>query len=446
MQLEKKKINPTGTPKISTALATATCSVLGVASSPVAAVDGLTNGGWDFDTTVMYYSESNRVSALEPVISARKEFSEDHFLNLKFVYDTLTGASPTGATSTNKAQTFTRPSGRGSYTIKPDEMPLDDTFFDTRVALNASWEMPLTRLTTATFGGNFSKEFDYKSFSSSALIASDFNQRNTTLSAGLSVSYDIIGPVGGIPVALADMAPAGTLQPRTGEDESRTTTDLLLGLSQVISRRTIMQFNYSIGNSSGYHTDPYKIISVSDGTSGLNVPSIIPGSGLDRYIYENRPQDRTKQSVFWQTKHHFDTDIVDITYRYFWDDWGITSNTVDFRYRWRFTKSKSYIEPHLRYYSQTAADFYKISVTDGQVPTSTATQFASADYRLGEFENVTVGLKFGKVLQNAHEFSVRLEVITTTGNSSPASAVGEQKNQNLFPTIDAIMGQFSYSF
>ena len=444
MQLDKQKKNSPVPAKVSIALATATCSLLGITSTNVAA-EGSESGEWEFDSTVMFYSEKDRVSALEPVISARKEFSEDHFLNLKFVFDTLTGSSPNGATATNKEQTFTRPSGNGSYTINANEPPLDDTFQDTRVALSASWETPLTRLTKATFGGNFSKEFDYQSISANALIASDFNQRNTTLSAGLSVASDTISPIGGIPIPFADMAEAGTTQPRGAADDNRTTTDLLFGLTQVVNRRTIMQFNYSLGNSNGYHTDPFKIMTVSDGNTGLNVASILPGSSLDRYVYENRPEDRTKQSFFWQTKHHFNTDIVDVSYRYFWDDWGITSHTVDFHYRWRFMESKSYIEPHVRLYSQTAADFYSHSLTDGQVPTS-ETQYASADYRLGEFDNLTLGIKYGKVLQSGNEFSFRFEVITTTGDSHPADAIGEQKNQDLFPTIDAIVGQFSYSF
>ena len=435
--------------KLTSALATATCTLLGsqlLASNANASTDEApVIGEWDFDSTVMYYTETDRVSALEPVVSARNEYKEDHFINLKLVYDTLTGASANGAMATNKTQTFTRPSGNGTYTINANEAPLDDTFQDSRVALSASWEKPLTRLTKATFGGNFSKEFDYKSFSLNTSLSSDFNQRNTTGSVGLSIAADTISPIGGIPTPFADMAPAGATQPRGEEDDDRTTTDFLLGLTQVINRSTLMQFNYSIGKSSGYHTDPFKIISVIDGTTGLNVPSIVAGSSLDRYVYENRPEDRNKQSLYWQTKHHLGRDVVDVSYRYFWDDWGIKSHTIDFRYRWKFLESKSYLEPHIRIYTQGEADFYTHSIIDGQVPVS-ATEYATADYRLGEFDTTTIGIKYGKVRSNGDEYSVRFEIITQEGNSSPANAIGEQQNQDLFPTIDAIVAQFSYSF
>ena len=40
------------------------------------------------------------------------------------------------------------------------------------------------------------------------------------------------------------------------------------------------------------------------------------------------------------------------------DDWGVTSQTLDARYHWNFSPN-SYLEPHVRYYTQSAADFYR---------------------------------------------------------------------------------------
>ena len=71
MQLDKQKKNSPVPAKVSIALATATCSLLGITSTNVAA-EGSESGEWEFDSTVMFYSEKDRVSALEPVISARK--------------------------------------------------------------------------------------------------------------------------------------------------------------------------------------------------------------------------------------------------------------------------------------------------------------------------------------------------------------------------------------
>lgn len=425
--------------KLTTALTAATCSLLG--TSPLLAASNTDSDGFEFDSTILLYSETDRVSAIEPVLSARKQFGEDQFLNLKFVFDALTGSSANGATAAAKSQTITKPSGNSVFVTDANKTPLDPSFRDTRVAISASWEQPFSRLTKATFGGNISKEFDYQSISANASVSHEFNKKNTTLSYGLSIASDTITPVGDTPVPLSVLALANdpATPDKNGNSETKTTTDLLLGVSQILSRSTIMQFNYSLGKSSGYHTDPYKILSVVDGTTGDNLAG--PGS-MDLFLHESRPDDRSKQSVYWQTKHHFKEDVVDVSYRYFWDDWGIKSHTVDFRYRFQFAESSSYLEPHLRFYSQDAADFFHHSLVDGQ-PTP---QYATADYRLGELDTTTIGIKYGKTLANNQEFSMRLEFISQEGNSHPDDAIGSQRSQDLAPTVEALVIQASYSF
>jgi hypothetical protein len=74
---------------------------------------------WYFDSSILYYAEPDRVTAIEPIIAAKKKISEDEFYSVKLVVDSLTGASHNGASATNVSQTFTRPSGKGTYTAKP---------------------------------------------------------------------------------------------------------------------------------------------------------------------------------------------------------------------------------------------------------------------------------------------------------------------------------------
>ena len=42
----------------------------------------------------------------------------------------------------------------------------------------------------------------------------------------------------------------------------------MLGLTEVMTRRWLMQLNYSYDAQSGYQNDPYRIISVVDPISG----------------------------------------------------------------------------------------------------------------------------------------------------------------------------------
>ena len=111
-------------------LGLATCSLLQITAPAAQASDS----EWDVDTAFLYYSESDsRVSAFEPAIYAGRELGDDgERIDLRLVIDVLTGASPNGAHASSVVQTFTTPSGNATYTAKPGENPLDDTFQDTR--------------------------------------------------------------------------------------------------------------------------------------------------------------------------------------------------------------------------------------------------------------------------------------------------------------------------
>jgi hypothetical protein len=133
--------------------------------------------------------------------------------------------------------------------------------------------------------------------------------------------------------------------------------------------------------------------------------------------------------------------VLDASYRYMTDDWEIDSHTVDLRLRWPLGES-SYIEPHLRFYTQSEADFYTISLVDGvELP-----RFASADYRLGNFDAITAGLKYGWRTRNGNEMSVRAEVYQQSGTIPADLLIGNQVGMETYPDLDAIIVQFSYHF
>jgi hypothetical protein len=394
---------------------------------------------WQVETSGLFYSENDsRVSAIEPVVSARKEFADEHYLNLKLVVDALTGSTPSGALPSNSVQTFTRPSGNGSYTIQPGELPLDDTFHDTRVALSANWEQPLSDLWRGQTGVNFSREYDFTSIGVSGNVARDLNDRNTTLSAGINLENDWIAPEGDIPTPFAAMQPVGAVQARGEDSDSKTVVDFLFGVTQVINSRTLMQLNYSISQSDGYLTDPFKILSVVDDATGDLV-------GTDAYRFENRPDKRTKQSLYWQTNYRLDRDRIRLSYRYFWDDWDIQSHTVDLSYRWNFAENQ-FLEPELRYYQQGEAEFYEPLLLESDVLSDTLPEFASADQRLAEFNALTVGVKYQRQLSNRQHWNARLAMYQQSGEGSPDGVFGSNAQYDLFPSLTAVIAQVGYGF
>lgn len=428
--------------RISTTLATATCALLGTA--PAAPVCAQEVDQWDFDTSLLYYGEDNdRVQDASLGLIATRKFLDERSLTLGLTVDALTGATPNGALTQPIAQTFTQPSGNSVFTTPANQLPIDDTFRDTRVALTANWQQPFGRLYTLNVGASASDEYDYTHVGLNAKLARDFNQRNTTVSAGIALARDEIDAVGGTPVPFSPMLDVGNLSNRTGT-ESKDILDVVFGVSQVVGRNTIVQLNYSYSDASGYLTDPYRIISVVDGVTGDAVLRA-PAPGIDgpshEFRYENRPDERVKHSFYGQAKHFLNGKVLDASYRYMTDDWGIDSHTLDLRLRWPLGADR-YLEPHLRYYTQTEADFYTVSLIDGQ----TLPMFASNDYRLGNFDGTTAGVKYGWTTRNDHDLSIRLELYQQRGDIPANQLIGNQIGTVSYPDLDAVIAQFTWRF
>ena len=371
---------------------------------------GVSEAEWQVESAYRYYSETDRVTAMEPVLQLHKVDEEGRKIDFTIAYDSLSGASPNGAAVSEKPQTFTSTSGAGGgaasvssasgtvykddnddddddddeyegagktseYTVSPGEVPLDPNFEDSRLSMSMNYSWPLNRDVTTSIGGSYSRETDYRSIGVNGGLSIFLNQKNTQIGLFLGMESDEITPGGGTPLVFASMSDKQV----TGSAESKNIVDGLVSVTQVLNKRAVMQLNYSMSVSDGYHTDPYKIISLLD-----------EQGDTEDYLYESRPEKRTKQSIYSALKYHMFGDTVDISYRYMWDDWGVKSDTWDVKYR--FNIDDVYIQPHVRHYSQEATNFY----VDSLLSTDVLPQFASADYRLSALSSNTVGVKLGK--------------------------------------------------
>jgi hypothetical protein len=115
--------------------------------------------------------------------------------------------------------------------------------------------------------------------------------------------------------------------------------------------------------------------------------------------------------------------------------------TAELRYRYQIARDY-YLEPHVRYYEQGAADFFRYYL----VASEPLPQYASADTRLGKFHAQTYGLKYGMPFNEGSEFSIRIEYYDQHGNGSPSYAVGQLRQQNLFPDLKAVTMLLGYSY
>jgi hypothetical protein len=398
--------------------------------------------GWQAQTGVRYYSEDGRVTSVEPVLQLSNTDEQERTISINIAYDSLSGASPNGAAISDQVQTFTSTSGGGStsyssnqsaqtttnasgrnlatrdgdddddddddeyeegavsqYSVNPGDVPLDPNFEDQRFAFSINIAQPVSRTLESSFGVSYSKETDYQSVGMNGGATFLMNQKNTQLGVFFGLEKDEITAGGGTPLGLSSTRD----ELKVSDSEDKLVLDMLVSLTQTLSPNAIMQANYSISQSSGYHTDPYKIISIIDAD---NLP-------VD-YVFEHRPDERTKQSLYAAFKYHMFGDTFEASYRYMWDDWDVTSQTWETKYR--LNLGHFYIQPHYRLYKQSATDFY----VDSLNATDSAPQFASSDYRVGELTTQTVGGKVSWRFSQDQALSLRLERYQQTGESDAA--------------------------
>jgi len=415
---------------IKMALASATTALLsGLAPAPAHA-----EPKWSGSFSNLYYSETDRVRAIEPVITLDGEYSGDRHWTNKVVLDALTGPSPNGAVASRNPQTFTSPSGHSTYMVNPGEAPLDPEFKDTRYAVASEWSQPFAENYEFSAGANGSMEYDFTSLSANGSLSRYFDKKNTKLSLGLNFEADTVKPVGGVPQALSTLS--GKVV--SGSTETKNLLDVLVGVTQVMNRRWTLQLNYNLGTSSGYMNDPYKIVSevVAPGGGTAGDPTGV-------YYFEKRPDSRLRNAVFADSRVHLDQwGVLGTSYRYYFDNWGITSHTFILDYHFNLNHGW-YLEPSARYYIQHKADFYRYFVVQG----AAVPQTMSADYRLGDMTATTFGLEAGRKLADwGREISFRAELYTQNGDRHPGEAYGNLLTQDLSPKVTAVIGTLIYKF
>ena len=283
-----------------------------------------------------------------------KDLGLETKLKVTGLVDAIAGATPNG-----------QPAEEGG-----DQVPLS-RLTDKRKAWSADFSHQFKRANVA-LGYAVSRESDYISKGWSVNTLTDFNEKNTTLLFGYARVDDDI---------TARFLPA----PRI-----KVGNDFVLGFTQLINSRVSVTFNVTRGVADGYLSDPYKVIQKST--------ELLPGLFLPLTFPENRPESRSKWVAFSGANLAFERvrGALDASYRLYRDDWGVTSHALALEW-FQQLGSRVLVRPGLRFYRQSSADFYHVTL-DGTsiVPgddASGSSPFYSADYRLSELETVNAGLK-----------------------------------------------------
>lgn len=350
------------------------------------------NNDWITNVTYLNYAERDRITVQSYILNIRGQISDDAKVQVGVVLDTMTGATPTGAVDGDSIVSSTGTSG-GGFDVSGEGTSLAQ-FSDRRLSVDANWEQSYGRMFRVAYGSYASVESDFNAIGGSVKASLDVNERMTTLSVGFGAEADENAKRDG-----TTPGPMSNVEDAVFYDAGkRNSFNGLIGVTQVLDRRTVAQLNLTYALSMGYHSDPYKVFSRADGAD----------VELKRY-YEGRPDERQRLALYSSVKRHrTDGTIVGGSARLYNDDWGVQSLTIDGQYRHPLLSGwADFIEPYARVHYQTAADFYRRSLE----PTAELPQYASSDNRLAQMQSYTLGLKFSVPLNSWGVLQPRLSYL-----------------------------------
>jgi hypothetical protein len=270
----------------------------------------------------------------------RTPIGESWYLASELQFETMSGASPT--------QTYKGADGQS--TLLMSGASIEEQRIDIKVA-------PKKYFPHGTAGGllALSTENDYQSIALGLDGTVEIFDKHTTLIGSMSVSNDELSPT--------DTGLSASRKEADGR--KKRSFSVYEGINQIIDKYSSVQAGISFTQMTGYLSDPYK--------------------------FEDRRPDSRDQVTF-SVQHKQFSDVLDgaalhSSYRYYYDDWGIASHTLDFKWAQAFDLGKVRLiaTPLVRYYTQTKANFYSL------VQNPADDQLNSSDYRLSSYGAFTIG-------------------------------------------------------
>ncbi len=410
------------------ALTTAAASLVG--ASPVHAA-----GTGHSETSILLYSERDRVRATEILYSLERGLNNGDRLSFRLTYDGLTGASPTGGSPSKRAQTVTRASGGSTVVVPAGQIPRDDDFRDTRFAAQTGLTRRFAPNSEASVGLNLSSEHDYKSIGLYGALIQDFDQMKSTLGFSWSYSHDKNDPNGGVPTPFSptDTARDNDQGRLIGNgSRSKDVYAASASFSRVLSKLTLARFSLSGNYTAGYQTDPYKVISVVQPSDSIDA-----GEPVNQ-LFEKRPNRRTGFSGAFDVRTFLMGMVSQTGYRYYRDDWGVQSHTAELSFKKNLSARKS-LEPRARWYYQSRADFSRPFLVLGEI----RPDYVSADARLASFTAWTYGLSYSFPAGAKTDMTLSAEYYLQRGDQSPPESFGPLQSLDLFPNVKALMLRLS---
>lgn len=286
------------------------------------------------------YSDNGDVQVYSPTFSLMKTLSKNFLVGFKMRVDAIAAASIRNGSNPVQADAVAGASTREGY----DDVRYAPTFL-----------MAYDDGENAASGGfYYSTENDYDGVAFFANYVRQLNHGNTAVGVGFSQSADRWKPV----------------FDRRLPNDYRNERKIDLSVNQLLTPETSVQLVYSYMYSEGFLSSPYHY-ALQDSFAR----------------FENYPSARTGHAVALKGVMLLsDANSMNYAYRYYQDDWGISSHTL--QAEWLHDFGDSFTSgTRLRYYSQSGADFAK-------KPGSYAAwdEYFAIDYRMSAFDSYDIGI------------------------------------------------------
>lgn len=264
-----------------------------------------------------------------------------------------------------------------------------------------------------------SAEYDYFSFGFGGAYSKLFNEKNTELSIHGTVYLDTWNAI--YPFELRPFSPNGngldngffldntiTGNPSYNpdftpfENENRNSYNLGFGFSQILHKNVQGSLSLDLIQQQGLLSTPFQRVYFADVAD-----SFIENFQLADAV-EQLPDSRFKIAIGGRLNWFLnETFVLRTFYRYYSDNWGISSHTANFELPIKLS-DKFTVYPSYRYYQQTAADYFR--------PFETAIsteQFYTSDYDLSEYKANQFGLgaSYTDIFTKAHIWKFGLKRI-----------------------------------
>lgn len=296
-----------------------------------------------------------------------------------------------------------------------------------------------------TAGGGVSLERDYDAYFINLGGSWDFNQKRTTLSLNGSYTNSSINAIQD-PDAVGFTSRLGHEElVETVHDTGNSTKDgfriihaqrddwsINLGLNHILYKDGIIKTGIGYTHSTGFLENPYKytLFLNLDPTDAAVAPGIFRADTIA--FLEQRPNLR--RQFTWDLGYIQYIKPLDaalhLDYQLHLDDWGIDAHT--FEAEWIQPLAFGWtIAPRVRYYSQSAADFYTpYLLTHAANITSNTTidtpnerkilaagpQYFSSDHRLSGFGTLSAGVTLSKEFAKGIKLEAGYEYYTHQGS------------------------------